>query len=47
MQEGHNWILHRLGKVMHDHDDNVTREPLPLAEAEQAQSRFMKTRIRV
>jgi hypothetical protein len=29
MQQGHDWILRRLGKVMHDQDEGITQEPLP------------------
>ena len=29
MQQGHNSILRRIGKVLHDQDDDITREPLP------------------
>ena len=29
MQQGHDSILRRLGKLLHDQDDDITREPLP------------------
>jgi hypothetical protein len=29
MQQGHDSILRRLGKVLHDQDGHITREPLP------------------
>jgi hypothetical protein len=29
MQQGHDSILRRLGKLLHDQDDDITHEPLP------------------
>ena len=29
MQQGHNSILRRIGKVLHDQENDITREPLP------------------
>ena len=29
MQQGHASILGRLGKLLHDQDDDITHEPLP------------------
>jgi hypothetical protein len=29
MQQGHDSILGRIGRVWHDRDDQITREPLP------------------
>ena len=29
MQQGHDSILRRLGKLLHDGEDDITHEPLP------------------